>query len=98
MSELSILTGRHPEQRADEAFLGNLTADSFDRCAWRTKRSGLRAYRIDGSPACHTLQPVFLSAAEAVGCGLSVTDGQVYSLGYEQFLRDEGILALAAQA
>lgn len=95
-STLSLLTGRHPEQAGHEVFVCNITQDSFAASAWRTKRRGNQAYRLDGQPADPSLRPMFIASSEAQAANLPVRDGQVYSPGYEEFLREQGILDLAS--
>ncbi len=98
MTSLSLLTGRHPEQMDHEVFVGNTTDDAFDGSAWRTKRRGLNAYCLDGTRADASLRPLFIASTEAQAAGLSVQDGQVYNPAYEEFLREQGILDLAAKS
>ena len=72
------IEGRHPEQADDEVFLGNYYRDEVAHCGWRTKRVGVFAYRVDGTPCDHpNFVPVFMKASEAEAVGLHVVDGAV---------------------
>lgn len=58
----------HPELREGEFFLGNFTRDDWTKVGWRTKRCGVNAYCVDGSPypfqALHGVAPGFALRSE----------------------------------
>jgi len=58
----------HPEQADDEIYLGNMTAESYVYCQWKTKRQGTVPIYQDGSPMSAPdplhYKPIFIKSAE----------------------------------
>lgn len=51
----------HPEQKADEVFLGNFDPGFAKKSiAWKTKRIGIVAYQADGSCFPSSVYPQYL--------------------------------------
>jgi len=53
----------HPELHEGEVFLTNSTLKDYPRICWKTKRSGMIAYDINGVPV-KDLMPVFVQQSE----------------------------------
>ncbi len=53
----------HPEQRDDEIYMGNQSADGVNRMLWQTRRLGNIAYAKNGEPL-RNLHPVFVARLE----------------------------------
>jgi hypothetical protein len=61
-------TTLHPECHTGEVYIGNFTHDAARGIGWKTKRSGTRAYKIDGTPYphqdLHQVAPYFIARRE----------------------------------
>ncbi len=77
------ITGRHPEQRDDETFLGNYYRGDTSKCGWRTKRVGVYAYCKDGTRSTSDSRPVFVQRSELEAAGIQLVNGELpdYSAG-----------------
>ena len=40
----------HPECKEDEVYLGNFSDYDANTIGWKTKREGVNAYKVDGTP------------------------------------------------
>ncbi len=88
---LRNLTGQHPEQAADETFVGNTTVETFDASQWHSKRRGNQAFLKNGQPADASLRPVFVKTSEVHAAGLRTRDGQVCTEAFDAFLNELGV-------
>lgn len=67
----------HPEQRPGEVFLGNFARQDAGRIGWKTKRSGTKAFRKDGSPypyqEHYSVLPYFAQLSELLEAGIKAS-------------------------
>lgn len=85
---LNTLSGPHPEQAADETFVGNTTVETFNASQWQSKRHGNQAFLKNGEPADASLRPVFVKTSEVHAAGLRTRDGQVCTEAFDVFLSE----------